>query len=265
MAGASAHYVPTPCAACGAPARVEQRGNATSLDCAYCGTREPLPFSEDLRVRVLRDRLKALSDARAGREAMLMMSARIIEGFKGPRGLWAAAVLLIVGAHAAWQALNTVRSQASLPAEVREQVLSSALYAPSVLFSFVVGNVVAYGLAIAIYNRNVRGLLEAVPSTQGPGHVRCRACSGDFEADLHTAWLTCPYCQTSNLPCKRATRARVEAWADETVRAHQQAQTAHGYLASAFNAPGFLLVFWGVTLGLGWLLTQSLLRLVLRS
>ena len=86
---------------------------------------------------------------------------------------------------------------ASVPDEVRVDLVVAALYGPF----FVIGLALSFPFALLVgrftYRRSVRPLLAARPPTYAGAPMRCRACGGDLPA-VREAFVTCRYCASAN-------------------------------------------------------------------
>lgn len=189
---------PVLCKRCGAPTAVQPD---LSVVCRFCGTPDRLPADELGRALEVRGRL-ALAASRVvqltSTEAGL---ANIFErrgAFWSVMGPWPVVAILVV-VYSVVGAISTLSSlPASVPNDVRVELVVASLYAPF----FVLGITLSFPAALLVgrfsYARKVRPLLAARPSQYAGAPMRCRACGGSL-LPTRDAVATCPFCGTQNV------------------------------------------------------------------
>ena len=213
---------PIPCQRCGAPMRELPMPHAdgVKMQCSFCNAEETLPANRAERVLRLRQRLQEISRAREAREGTAIGIAKVAESY--PRMMKPAVIFV-----ACMTAFNFLRSSVSLlmsnsDAWVILGALVSALSVPAV-FAAVIGGTT---LSLRAYAKELRPLLEAVPSDASSTALRCRCCGAPITAGAGDgAFVTCTFCDAPNLigDASAAHRAsqlerKVERWRNDLHR-----------------------------------------------
>lgn len=188
---------PVPCRRCGASVQVLPD---LGLICRFCGLPDRLPLDTLGRVLEIRGRL-AMAASRvaqvAATEAALASLFERRGAFWAVMGPWPVLAALVT-ANAVFGLVSNLGSMpASVPYEVRVELVVASLYGPF----FVIGVALSFPMALFVgrwtYRRRVRPVLAARPPTFGGAPMRCRACGGDLPP-TRDAFTTCRFCSTAN-------------------------------------------------------------------
>lgn len=200
-----AEGVPVPCRACGGATDTLPD---LSIRCRFCGRPDQLPADAFGRAMEIKARLATAS----ARVAQLASSEAALASIFERRGaFWTvmgpfpvvAAVVIVVSLTSGVSTLQNL--PASVPDNVRLQLLLSSLYGPL----FIVGLTVSFPLALLVgrisYARTVRPLLASRPPLYPGAPLRCRACGGDLPV-VRDAFVRCIHCRTENVIDKDGAR-----------------------------------------------------------
>lgn len=187
--------------------------NDVTMQCSFCSAQEVLPANRAERVLRLRKRLQEIRWAREAREGTAIGIAKVAESY--PRMMKPAAIFV-----ACITAFNFLRSSVSLLMSDSDGwvifgALVSALPVPAV-FAAVIGGTT---LSLRAYSKELRPLLEAVPSDASSTALRCRCCGAPITAGAGDgAFVTCTFCDAPNLIGEASAEHRASLLAREVER-----------------------------------------------
>lgn len=108
--------------------------------------------------------------------------SRLFESLTPLRAAFVYLGLTLCAAGAAQRAFRELSSALHAPADVRRELVSGALWGPSVVAGLLVVLALAYLAGLFWYRRNVRPKLLARAPLHAGGKARCRACDAELSA-----------------------------------------------------------------------------------
>lgn len=187
--------------------------NDVTMQCSFCNAQETLPANRAERVLRLRKRLQEIRWAREAREGTAIGIAKVAESY--PRMMKPAAIFV-----ACVTAFNFLRSGVSLLMSDSDGwsilgTLVSALSVPAIFAALIGGTT----LSLRAYAKELRPLLEAVPSDASSTSLRCRCCGAPITASARDgAFVTCAFCDAPNLIGEASAEHRASLLAREVER-----------------------------------------------
>jgi hypothetical protein len=106
--------------------------------------------------------------------------SRLFESFTPLRAASVYLGLTLCAASAVQRALRELPSALHAPAEVRRELVSGALWGPSVVAGMLVVLALVYLAGLLWYRRHVRPTLLARAPLHAGGNARCRACAAEL-------------------------------------------------------------------------------------